>query len=140
MKYNYSQYIGVSWESGGRDIETSLDCWGIVWHVYNNLYNIQLPSLSNIHIAKGKDKTRDLINKVFPHIYKNFIKIENIKDIQEGDIIIMRFAGYPIHIGLAISDKKMIHSAEKFDCVVDDFNSREWKNRIEGVYRHKNFK
>lgn len=136
MKYNYSKYIGTEWKSGGREVGSYLDCWGIVWAIYNNEYEIYLPKLEHIAIGNGTRETTEAIESVFPQIYKSFEAAESPK---EGSVIMMRMAGHPIHIGVAISDNRMIHSIQNAGCVVENFKQKVWEHRIEGFYNHKDF-
>jgi cell wall-associated NlpC family hydrolase len=136
VRYDYSPYIGIPWESGGRDKTKSLDCWGIVWSIYNDLYKIPLPSLSDIHVANGVEETSLAISEVYPSIYKDFY----VPDVaMEGDIIMLRVQGQPIHIGVCISRDKMIHTTIQTGCITERFTNRTWLSRIEGIYRHKGF-
>lgn len=136
-KYDYSPYIGTPWESGGRNKDDALDCWGLVWSIYNEVYGLYLPSLSDIHIANGFTETAEAISSVYPSIHKNFYEPD---DTQEGDIIMLNMAGQPIHIGVCLDHQRMIHTTQKVGCVVEKFKQRVWLNRVEGIYRHKDFK
>lgn len=135
--HNYAKYIGIPWESGGRDVTgRSLDCWGLVWAIYNEEYGIYLPPLAHLDIDDETSDTVSDIESIFPKIAESFDVVGTPK---EGDIIVMSMADDPIHVGIALSDKEMIHSDRKAGCVKENFKLRSWERRIRSFHRHKDF-
>lgn len=43
-----AQYIGRPWINGGRDIESGVDCWGLLRHIYQHHYCIDLPAFLGV--------------------------------------------------------------------------------------------
>lgn len=49
-----AQYIGRPWVNGGRDIQSGVDCWGLLCHVYRQHYNINLPVFIGVDAADNR--------------------------------------------------------------------------------------
>jgi len=130
---DFSKYIGIPYVRGGRSEETGLDCWGLVIKFYWDEYGIFLPSYQSIDtsIDSIKDSSDKLLKS---HSYRNF---ERVPTSKQGDLILIRVGDYPIHIGIAIDDKNMLHAMEKAGSSVERFTGLRWKNRIESIHRYR---
>lgn len=42
MTHWIEKYLGIRWKTGGREIATGLDCWGLLRHVYAQEFKIEL--------------------------------------------------------------------------------------------------
>ena len=54
-----------------------------------------------------------------------------------GDIVLMRMAGQPTHVGMVVARGVMLHTEDRVDSGLAKFDGFTWKNRIIGIYRHK---
>jgi len=61
---------------------------------------------------------------------------QEVTDPQEGDVILMRSQGHPIHVGYCIDQNLMLHSEEGAESTVEQWNGTKWKNRVVGVFRY----
>ena len=110
-----------------------LDCWGVVWLAYNEVRGIDLPSYADEY------KTEDIRN--FPHleelINKYLPEWEETTNPTEGDVVLMRLRGRPIHVGLVIGDGMMLHIEEGIELCIERYGNAFWRNRIIGFYRYR---
>lgn len=131
MKYDYSKYVGIPYRPRGRDVD-GMDCWGLVWHVYVHLYNIELP-----HIEYTEDY------KITSHIplHEMYKMFEEVSEVQEGDIILLQSLGRDTHVAVAIDGLNMLHSEkEHTTSSVERIRSPRWASKISKIYRCKEFK
>lgn len=129
---NLSKYIGLPYVKYGRDVKTGLDCYGLVVHIYKQEFNIELDALTNITTEHGYTRaSKELVNT---QSYKEFIEVTGERKL--GDIILISFAGNPLHVGMAINENSMIHSNEGIDCVIEDIRGTVWRNKIHKTLRH----
>ena len=124
------KYIGIPFVSGGREIETGLDCYGLFWIIQNTHYGKKLPMLSgNYKDACNHLETMSLFLKHQPLLAG--IKIDSPSP---GCCVIIRYNGYPLHIGVHVGGGYIIHTLEKTGSFLDHADSLNLKNRIEGYY------
>jgi probable lipoprotein NlpC len=132
LSLHSSNYISIPYVDNGRD-EKGCDCWGLARLFYRNEFSIELPSyLGEYASAEEKKEVSATINR-----HKG--EWEKVEDGEEkfGDIIILRLAGYPLHIGIVLENKRMLHTLKGCGTIVEHYDSRIWKNRIFGFVRHK---
>lgn len=132
MQINLSKYIGTPYVKYGRDIETGLDCYGLIVHIYKQEFNLELDPLTNLTTQQGFKSASERLRKT--DIYKEFEPV--LHEMKLGDIILISFAGNPLHVGMAIDNNRMIHSNENIDCVIEDIRGTLWQNRIHKILRH----
>lgn len=54
---------------------------------------------------------------------------------QEGDLILMRVRGHPIHVGVVTAPGEMLHIVRGADACREDYRGRVWAQRVVGFYR-----
>ena len=59
-----------------------------------------------------------------------------VTDPTEGDALLIRQQGFPVHVGYCINRTWMIHTTPKTGAIVERWNGLVWKNRVLGVYRY----
>lgn len=135
--FDYNIYIGIPWVSGGRSIEEDggLDCWGLVYDIYKNKYNVILPRLDSLDITQGSSATNIKLQGYYPSIRE---VLEEVSDVREGDILLFNEMGEPLHVGLAVDRRHMIHMRIKLGCVLECFTSREWDFKHVSTHRLRN--
>ena len=55
---------------------------------------------------------------------------------REGDALLFKVAGEPVHLGFALNNKMMLHTEKATGAVIEDFRSSKWGTRLEGIYRY----
>lgn len=115
---DYSEYLGIPYKSGGRD-RTNVDCYGVVYLIYKDLYKIELP---------------DFQGKEYQGEFSKLWKIIEKKELKERDVILFRtsrISNAVGHIGLFIGDGRFIQCLENSGGIAID--------RLERPYWIKNY-
>ena len=129
----YSGYIGIPYKVCGRQ-GNELDCWGFVIKIYKELYNIILPDYSDIHTDSTITSASQALTNT--ELYQEGVHIEVP---QEGDILLFSVAGNPLHVGVALNDKIMIHCDRLVGSCIEDYRKPKWIKRLHKIYRHPHF-
>lgn len=126
MKHFASKYIGQPYRAG------LFNCWDFVRQVYGNEYGIILN-----HIPVDETNLKQLMTTVkTTSEHKNW---RPVKQIQEGDLLLMRQSKHPIHVGIWVN----IDGGGVLHCIKDSgvvFQTKQslqlsgWK--IEKGYRY----
>lgn len=130
------EYVGIPYKVGGRDIgaeNAPLDCWGLMVKMYQEIYGISLPHYNDISNEQSNDTLSEFI--LSTEIHNQFIEVTGI--VKQGDLILINIFGSPLHIGMALDNKMMIHAQMNSGSVIESFRSRKWQTRVYKIYRHK---
>lgn len=137
---DFNQYVGLPFMDAGRGGEGSrfgFDCYGLVRHILMQEKNILMPkySLKVYDRSTAKTLAQDLKELMagtgdFP---SGWTTVEG--SIQAFDVLWLKTL-YPVHYGLAVSDKKFIHVELGKDSVIEPVYGDRWSNKLLGVYRH----
>lgn len=60
-----------------------------------------------------------------------------VEEAGPGDVMLLRLRGLPIHVGIVVAAGWMLHTHKAADAVLDRFGGIEWRNRVLGIYRHR---
>lgn len=126
------RYIGLNFKDHGRD-RAGLDCWGLVRLALSEQFGLALPSF--IHEYKHtSEKTR-----IGPLITRELKSWQPVPAGQEraGDMIVLRLHGQPMHVGLVLGDKQMLHIESGINSAIERYNGPRWAERLFGFYRYK---
>ncbi len=126
------RYIGLPFKGHGRD-RAGLDCWGLVRLVMAEQFGIALPS----HVQEYERTTQ--VEKIAVLIEREAQKWKIVPAGEEtcGDVIVLRVRGRPMHVGLVLGDRQMLHIERGIDSVIERYNGPHWAERIAGFYRYK---
>ncbi len=127
-----SKYIGIPYKDKGRDLD-GLDCWGLLWMIYREQLNIEVPSYINQYNSSTNFKplARLISCEVNP-----WQEIERHNE-QVGDAVLLRLFGYPVHVGVIIQPRKMIHVFRGTNTCIQSIYGMVWNLRIVGIFRHQ---
>ena len=126
-----SQFVGIPFKAKGRDLETGVDCWGLLYHAEKVLFNKTVPSFQNMY-SWAMDDIQSLIDQMKP-----LLAYPQVPEPTPGDIVLLRFQGLHTHVGLYVGDNYMLHSdpwGRGLSCL-DRLSSPRIAPRIEGFYR-----
>lgn len=127
-------YIGLPFHDHGRD-RSGLDCWGLVRLVMAEQFSIALPS----HAHEYQRTTQ--VDKISALIEREAQKWKLVAAGQEslGDVVILRVRGKPMHVGLVLGDKQMLHIEFGINSVIERYTGTRWSDRLAGFYRYKGY-
>ena len=122
-------YIGIPYINKGRKTE-GCDCFGLVQLFYKNEFSIDIPE----HFYHASDD----IESAEIALESGKCDWKKVTEPAYGDVIMMRVAGHPVHIGVILDSRRMLHSLKGHASVIELFDCAKWKNRIEGYYQWVN--
>ncbi len=123
------KYIGIPFKERESSFN-GCDCWGLVRLFYENEFNTLLPDFSSEYI-----NTMDTIN--IPRL-----AITESKRWQQantpmfGDVLLYKIYNLPLHVGIYIDKKRMLHVMKGIDSGLERHDSIMWTSRLEGVFRY----
>ena len=123
-----NKYIGIPFKEGGRDFD-GIDCWGLTRLVYNNEYNIKLPSFNNEYIISDSDRIAELFSR-----YKE--GWTPVTEPEEGSLVTFNILGNQTHVGVITDKTSFLHIRENQTSTVEKLNSIIWNKRIAGFYKY----
>jgi cell wall-associated NlpC family hydrolase len=126
------RYIGLPFREHGRD-RAGLDCWGLVRLVMAEQYGLSLPSFAARYrrTSDGAGIGRLVLSEI--------PKWDEVKGgaEAEGDVIVLRARGEPMHVGLVLGDGCMLHVEAGIDSAIERYRGPRWAERIFGFFRHR---
>ncbi|MFN7115025.1 MAG: C40 family peptidase [Alphaproteobacteria bacterium] len=126
------RYIGLPFRDHGRD-RSGLDCWGLVRLVMAEQFGIALPSLSGEYEhTLALDDISGVIRAQIPAWHALDSGAEHC-----GDVVVLRLHGQPLHVGIVLGDRHMLHVEARIDSAIERYDQTRWKDRIYGFYRHR---
>lgn len=128
-----NDYIGIPYVEDGRT-RAGLDCWGLIVLVWREVYGRDLPVYDGPHWARDAD--RRVIAAAIA------LEVERYESVpagseREGDGIILRMAGHPLHVGLVVAPGWMLHSHETAASCIENYRSIAWCRRVIGFRRYR---
>ncbi|MEW6263388.1 MAG: NlpC/P60 family protein [Thermodesulfobacteriota bacterium] len=129
-----SSYIGLPFREAGRERSTGLDCWGLVRLVLAEKLGLDLPSFEGVAYRKGCDMA------ALGETMREFRRCLHWAPVLQGqeecfDLIWLRTAGAPIHVGLVVAPGWMLHVEQGCDSVIESYTGLRWKRRILEILR-----
>lgn len=126
------RYIGLPFEDHGRS-RSGLDCWGLARLVLSEQFGIALPSFAaEYRRTTDTGRISDLILREIPAWQFVAAGEEAL-----GDIIILRQRGAPMHVGIVLGDKRMLHIERGIDSAIEAYSGPCWRDRVFGFYRYR---
>jgi len=135
MRDSLAQYIGIPFRANGRDPATGWDCWGCARYVMRYVYDIPVPDeLDDLEYnIKRLPRCADLIAHYQAQSRWDAVPMDLA---QEGDVVLLRMNGHPVHMGLTVERGKMIHVWSGIDTCIESYVKTDWISRIVGIYRY----
>lgn len=123
------KFVGTRYKPQGRLVGVGLDCLGTV---------IEL--MKELKIYKGGDKSNysqipdgyELYNSC-----KEWLVEKNIEEMQEGDVLLMKFNEEPQHLAVLVDNNNIVHSYLIARKVVIHRLDDLWKSRVIAVFEFK---
>jgi len=107
---------GVPYRRGGESYASGFDCSGLVAHVYQESFGIQLP-----HNARAQSKIGRKVAAA---------------DLEPGDLVFYHTEGPFSHVGIYLGDDRFIHAPRPGAAVrIENMRSAYWTRRFDGARR-----
>lgn len=131
-----SNYVGVPFLDGGESFEGA-DCWGLLCMVLEREYGVLVNDFECRPQYGTKPEEIEAVRRFGEMHTKSsqWVKVR-LHNIKPGDGILLRIAGLPMHVGIALGNWNMLHTEKGIGSCVEKFSSPLWRNRVIGAYRH----
>jgi cell wall-associated NlpC family hydrolase len=125
-------YIGLPFLDHGRD-RSGLDCWGLVRLVMTEQFGVALPS----YVHEYQRTTQ--VDKISALIERESSKWKLVPAGKEicGDTVVLRVRGKPMHVGMVLGDRQMLHIEAGINSVIERYAGANWAERVFGFYSYK---
>lgn len=123
----------VPFQDHGRSYE-GWDCWGLVYVAYRDIMGVTLPSYSGEYDRAGD--TRESRNQLDGLIRSHLGPWSVVEERLPLDVVLFRIGGQPVHVGLLVDRRRMLHAEARIGTQMERMSSSMWNQRLEGVYRY----
>jgi len=120
------EYIGIPFSKHGRDRELGIDCWGLICLIYSEQYDVELNSYVG---GENRNSNAQIFNAEKDKLWKPCLAMN-------GAVVLLNIAARACHAGVVVGDGKFIHAQERVGVVMEQLQSVQWHNRIEGFYNY----
>lgn len=136
--FDHTKYIiyknrSIPYKYQGRDFD-GVDCWGLVYLIYKNEFNILLPTYVDPSMDDCIQNSAYLIKGALPTS-----KWRKIPECQagKGDVILITIGNYEAHIGVVIPKSRMLHTFKGSNTCLEHYDTYKWRRRISGFYTYE---
>lgn len=129
MNYWWNEYVGIHYQEKGR-AKDGADCWGLVRLVYQEQFNIALPTLLDEYETADKDSIAELVSIT----KEGWNQVDNPS---AGDVVVFNIIGQPVHVGIVTSPGMFLHVRRDQEAVIERLTTGVWKHRIVGFYKYE---
>ena len=129
-----NEYIGIPFVKGGRSLKGA-DCWGLVIIIMEEQFNVLVPHKNEFSYGT-KEEIEEAAAAIIHEADKPIWKEIPVEDALAGDIVLMRIANLPLHTGVVVAPKHMLHTEKNIDSMFERYDNLLWSNRVLGMYRH----
>lgn len=121
-----SPFVGLPYEEPNG-------CWRLLQFVYQQLFNLRLPTYAAQSSGMGREQLAALIS----------CERGDWREVEcerPGDAVLFNIFGAASHIGIVQCPGMFLHVMRPGDTSrIESYRSPAWRNRIEGFYRHESF-
>lgn len=124
------RYVGIPFVARGRDHD-GCDCWGLVRLALGEQFGLELPRFDAYRSLRERELIQTLITAGLPD-WRDVTGTE-----RAGDVVLLRLAGRPLHVGLVVARGTMLHIEDGIDACLERYDGLAWRDRVAGIYRHR---
>lgn len=125
--------LAVPFRDRGRGWD-GWDCYGLVRAWFTDVRGIDLPAHdAGYETAGDTPEDREAIRAMVEGERPAWRRVERA---EAGDLLLMRVAGRPIHVGVMVDRARFLHAEKRIGTVIERLASPIWAKRIEGAYRY----
>ncbi len=128
-----NKYIGIEYQDKGRG--PKYDCLGLVRAILMNEFNIAIPSFAETY--QTADEYRQLwVREELNLLCGDAGGFDKVELPEEGDVILFKTGKFVNHCGVMYDHEQFVHIQRGKHACLGRIDDLEWKNKIEGYYRH----
>lgn len=129
------KYIRIPFKEHGRGFD-GCDCGGLVWLVYKEELGIELPDWRQYYQNTQLESFGELSSTIGTNLGNICNEIPLDAPIRPFDVVSLKIAGHPVHVGVMVTPKTFMHIMEGYTNVRQErIDSANWKRRIDGIFR-----
>lgn len=129
------KYMRIPFKEHGRGFD-GCDCGGLVWLVYKTELGIELPDWRNFYANTHIESFEELSWTVGTMLGDICQEVPLDGKIKPYDVISLKIAGMPVHVGIMVTDRMFLHIMEGYSSVRQErLDSMNWRKRIDGIFR-----
>lgn len=129
------KYIRTPFKTKGRDF-SGCDCGGLVWLVYKNELDIELPDWRDMYSGTRIENSLELEETVSTVLGENAVEVD-LKDAKPFDVVSFRIRNSSMHVGLIINKHLFLHVMEgRTNVSIERLANPQWRGRVTGCFRH----
>jgi cell wall-associated NlpC family hydrolase len=128
-----AHYLGAPYVHGARegDVASGYNCWGLFAAVQREVFGRTLAEYEGPLALRGNAAAMGAAAEALAAQFEELAPGQE----REGDAILMRIAGQPIHVGVVIAPGEMLHSERGANACRESYRNSLWARRIVGFYR-----
>jgi len=126
------KYIGLPFVDHGRDFK-GVDCWGLVRLVLIEEKQIEVPTYGDTSALDLDAVSRLMKRDAFLYPWVDVLP----NAIQPFDVAVMFRRTAPIHVGIMVTEKQILHIEEKTDSVIVPITHATITFRYPRFFRHR---
>ncbi len=121
-------WVGIPHVRRGRS-KAGCDCLGLFILLHAERFGRAIPdpecSMAGAVHRRVAEAQRDIYKPVA------------FSDAAEGDAILIRAGGHPIHVAYCLGPDLMLHTEDEAGSIVERWQSSRWRPRVEGLFRYQ---
>ncbi len=127
-----AKYIGLPFLDHGRDFN-GVDCWGLVRLVLKHEKGIDVPSYGDTSALDLQTVANTVKREAFAYPWVAVMP----NAIEPFDVAVMYRRRDPIHVGIMVTDKHVLHIEEKISAVMVPVSHATIVFRYPRFFRHQ---
>lgn len=128
-----ARYVGLPYATGGRG-PAEVDCWGLFALVWAEQFKRPMPDYLGALWTAGSDP--EAVAKSAKE-YASLFKRIAPGDEREGDGILFRMRGHPLHLAMVVAPGLMLHVEDGLESCIEPYRTFQWERRIIDFYRYE---
>lgn len=129
IEINWNSFVGIPFQPLGRS-HNGVDCYGLAVLVYRAA-GIEIPGYDKKYSHPDDITLPALIMSESAALWSRVTPVEPL------DLITLRVAGLPWHIGINIDGRHMLHAQSGQNSRIEKLDSSQWSHRILGYWRYR---
>lgn len=127
---DFNKYVTaeIPYRIEGRDYD-GIDCWGLVWLFYKEQMGVIVERYDDPYAIK---KDYGIALTLMRVLKREWSRVEDPRD---GDVVLAKDKGHPIHVGVYKHLNKMLNIREGKTPIIESLETLEWKHNLLGFYR-----
>lgn len=126
-----ADYVGLPFVEHGR-VRGAVDCWGLIRLVLAERFDVRVPSYVEDYTSTIDE---DVLGRLIGRHMTSWREVTGRE--RAGDVALLRVRGQPMHVGVVVAPKWMLHIERGIDSMVERYDGVTWAKRLIGVYRHE---